>query len=44
MEGFPLELPEGLKCVTDVFEQTVCGEEALGERVFVGEDGVAYCD
>ena len=44
VEGFPLDLAEGLKCVTDVFEQTICGEEALGERLFVGEDGVAYCD
>merc|ERR1712187_956008 len=39
VEGFPFELAEGLKCVTDVFEQTICGEEALGERLFVGEDG-----
>jgi len=28
----------------DILEDAICGEEALGERLFVGEDGVAYCD
>ena len=28
----------------DVFEDGVCGEEALGERLFLGEDGLGYCD
>merc|ERR1711936_773945 len=44
VEGFPFESLDGLKCVKDVFEQTLCGEEAVGERLFVREDGVAYCD
>ena len=25
-------------------EDAICGEEAVGERLFVREDGVAYCD
>ena len=32
------------KCRTDVYDEDICGEDALGERLFVGEDGVAFCD
>ena len=28
----------------DVLESGVCGEEALGERLYLGEDGQGYCD
>ena len=28
----------------DVFEDGVCGPEALGERLYLGEDGLGYCD
>ena len=28
----------------DVFEDSVCGEEALGERLYLGEDGRGRCD
>ena len=28
----------------DVYEDGVCGEEALGERLYLGEDGLGYCD
>ena len=28
----------------DVFEDGVCGEEAVGERLYMGEDGRGWCD
>ena len=28
----------------DVFEEMVCGEEDLGERLYLGDDGLGYCD
>merc|ERR1719273_317705 len=28
----------------DVFADSLCGEEALGERLYLGEDGLGYCD
>ena len=28
----------------DVFEDGVCGEEAVGERLYLGEDGRGWCD
>ena len=28
----------------DVYADSLCGEEALGERLFLGEDGLGYCD
>ena len=28
----------------DVYEDGACGEEALGERLYLGEDGEGYCD
>ena len=28
----------------DVFGDAVCGEEAVGERLYLGEDGLGYCD
>ena len=31
------------RCV-DLYEDGVCGEDALGERLFLGEDGTVYCD
>ena len=31
------------QCV-DPYEDGICGEEALGQRIFVGEDGDVKCD
>ena len=31
------------RCV-DLYEDGVCGEDAVGERLFLGEDGTVYCD
>ena len=28
----------------DVYADSLCGEEALGERLYLGEDGLGYCD
>ena len=28
----------------DPYEDGVCGEEALGQRLFLGEDGEVVCD
>ena len=28
----------------DVYEDALCGEDALGERLYLGEDGQGYCD
>ena len=28
----------------DVLESGVCGEKALGQRLYLGEDGRGYCD
>ena len=28
----------------DVMEDAVCGQEALGQRIYMGEDGLGYCD
>ena len=28
----------------DVYADAVCGEEAVGERLYLGEDGLGYCD
>jgi len=32
------------QCTQDVYEDAICGEDALGERLYVGEDGEVYCD
>ena len=28
----------------DVMEDAVCGQEAVGQRIYMGEDGLGYCD
>ena len=28
----------------DVYEDALCGEDALGERLYLGEDGQGHCD
>ena len=27
-----------------LYKDAICGEDALGERLYVGEDGEVYCD
>ena len=27
-----------------MYKDAICGEDALGERLYVGEDGEVYCD
>ena len=32
------------ECRDEVYADSLCGEEALGERLYRGEDGLGYCD